>query len=149
MADAIVITGPSFEEIVAEEDRETRQKAKLDSLRHANAAVRIIKAGTPRDTGALASSVEARQRRAAGGQFSTGFEITVGASRRGFNYLDVTRFGHRVTLVRPKHSRALKVHVDGRAHPPIRMSFVRGYQPAKDWVEVAANAAVRAIQRLP
>ena len=131
-----------------EEERDTRAQIRLDTARHALIAERIFEAEAPRDTGELARSVESRQRRGIGARFMTGFEIVGGAARDGFPYLNVTRFGHAVTIITPKRARFLKVHAEGRHHPPVRRRFVRGYHPTRDWVSVAANQAARVITRL-
>lgn len=142
-----VMATPTFEQVVAEVERDTKAEIRLNTARHARIAERIVAAHAPRDTGRLAASVESRQRRLTG-RFVTGFEIVAGAARDGFSYLDVTRFGHRTPVIVPKRARSLKVHAEGRDHPPIRRRFVRGYHPARDWVEVGTNQASRAILRL-
>ena len=140
-ATGIVMTTPTLEEIVREDEQLTKQKMRLDSARHGSIAVRIIEAAAPRDTGELARSIHQRQRRRRGGQFATGFEVIGGAARDGFPYLDVTRFGHAKAFILPKRSLSLKVHFAGRNYPPVQARFVRGYRPKRDWVEHAVNQA--------
>ena len=74
--------------------------------------------------------------------------ITVRATARdpyGFDYLRVTRFGHRKLVILPKHTRRdgrrpmLKVHYAGHRNPHIFVyrPSVRGSRPSFDWVEQA------------
>lgn len=85
----------------------------------------------PRDTGELARSIKGIIFFRA--QFQR-VSIEVSAQREGFNYLDITRFGHRTPYIIPRRKRAMTVHVDGRHNPPILRRRVRGYTPSGDWV---------------
>jgi hypothetical protein len=68
-----------------------------------------------------------------------GFAIRADAQNpeTGYDYVGVTRFGHRAAWIVPRQARALRFFI-GR-----RMVFarrVRGYRPASDWVEDALPA---------
>jgi hypothetical protein len=73
--------------------------------------------------------------------------VTADASRDGFNYLAVTRFGHVKTFITPRRRKAMKVYVHGRFATPIRRHMVRGYRPRVDWVEVATRHASHIYER--
>lgn len=52
----------------------------------------------------------------------------------GFDYTDVTRFGHRQSIIRPVFARFLRVRFPDAV---VYRTHVRGYQPSTDWVEEA------------
>ena len=113
----------------------------------------------PRDTGQLAKGLRASI------SFRGGIvRITMrstGADREGYNYLDVTRFGHRRVIIHPRRAKFLKfvpgprstagarqardvpfkgrlIHVQGRAgRSPIYRRWVYGVVRPRDWVETA------------
>ncbi|WP_297776463.1 hypothetical protein [Mycobacterium sp.] len=66
--------------------------------------------------------------------------------KNGYDYLPVTRFGHRVLAIVPKVKRALTVHADGRDlagdGPYFLAPVVSGYHPFTDWVDDAEQQAV-------
>lgn len=99
-------------------------------------AVPVIQSHAPHDTGELGKSIEGTIR-FRGDVVQVTFSAR--AVRDGFNYLPVTRFGHRQAEIRPKRARRLAVHVNGRRQHPIFRRSVRGYAPRQDW---AANAAI-------
>jgi hypothetical protein len=146
--EAFTIVGRSPEQIAEDDERRILRSLPLDTRRKALLSERIIAAEAPRDTGRLARSVKQRQQRGRAGRFRSGFEVTAGAVRDGFPYLDVTRFGHQGTFIVPKRSVHLKVHARGRRARPIFRTFVAAYHPARDWVEVGVNRAERAIRSL-
>ena len=53
-------------------------------------------------------------------------------SQAGFDYVGVTRFGHRQRIIRPRTARVLRFEVGGRV---FFRPWVRGYRPAVDWVQ--------------
>lgn len=73
--------------------------------------------------------------------------VTVRATARdpesGYAYLNVTRFGHRRTVIFPKHANALAVHYAGHRNPHLIAwrPYVEGYHPTSDWVEDATRDA--------
>lgn len=69
----------------------------------------------------------------------------------GFDYVGVTRFGHRARIIRPVRAKALRIPVAGGF---IFRKSVRGFHPKEDWaaraspeVERGAQDAVRRIGR--
>lgn len=52
----------------------------------------------------------------------------------GYDYVGVTRFGHRVAIIRPKRAKALRIALAGGT---IFRKFSRGFHPASDWAEDA------------
>lgn len=58
----------------------------------------------------------------------------------GYDYVGVTRFGHRKAWIYPRQARALRFVIGGRV---IYAKRVRGYKPATDWRD-EAMPAVRA-----
>lgn len=63
----------------------------------------------------------------------------------GFDYLDVTRRGHRSRTIEPRQARALKVHVEGHRNAEIFefRASVPGARVTVDWVVPAAERAER------
>lgn len=104
-------------------------------------------AAAPRKRGRLRKSIRARV------SFRGGIvRVTVGAnarSRRGFEYTNVTRFGHRRAVIYPRRKSRLVFSYMGRRH--VVMS-VKGYRPSRDWVldgiVVATPMIDRSQQRL-
>lgn len=86
-------------------------------------AIVVYRGRAQRDTGRLHRGITRR-----GG----GLEFTVRADavnpESGYDYVGVTRFGHAVARIYPKHSKALRTPFGPRAS-------VRGYKPASDWAE--------------
>lgn len=72
-----------------------------------------------------------------------------GEQRTSFDYLEVTRFGHRKRLILPKRARALKVHYAGHRNPAVYefASFVPGALPDIDWVREAQPLIDRDLDR--
>lgn len=65
-----------------------------------------------------------------------GFEVTAEAvdPRTGFDYVGVTRIGHRRRWIYPKHASRIaffSLYIDRW----VNAARVRGHQPASDWVE--------------
>lgn len=94
--------------------------------RTAQGSVRFFRVVAPRDTGRLGRGILA---------LISGRRATVTAHARdpetGFDYVAVTRFGHRVSRIYPKPpNRALKLTIGGRV---IFRPSVAGYKPGADW----------------
>lgn len=69
-----------------------------------------------------------------------------GERRTAFDYLDVSRFGHRRSRIFPTTKRALKVHIMGHRNPhaAIFRSSVRGFgHPSRQEVQAAARRGGR------
>lgn len=65
-----------------------------------------------------------------------------GAKRDAFNYLNVTRFGHRQAVIRPRRARALKIHIEGHRNPHaaiVRMSAAGVGHPPQEALHAAAR----------
>jgi hypothetical protein len=77
-----------------------------------------------------------------------------GAKRDNHDYLNVTRFGHRKSVIYPKHKRALKVHIEGHRNPHaaiVRASVTGvGHPPQADLQRAArrGGGGKRQIRRL-
>lgn len=56
--------------------------------------------------------------------------VTARDPESGFDYVPVTRFGHRTARIVPKHGRALKMNVGGQT---IFRASSRGFHPKSDW----------------
>ena len=99
-------------------------------------STRAIAAAAPRESGALARSVQ-------GTIYFRGHLVritfTADAQREGFSYLNVTRFGHRLPRIFPKRAKALTVPGRGRGGRTVLKTSVAGYRPSHDWVDVAAQ----------
>lgn len=97
-----------------------------------------FKSLAPRDTEELVDSIE-------GVAFFRANAVRVSvrarAVRDGFDYLPVTRYGHRVAEIRNKTKRAMTVYPKGRHGRRVLRTKVRGYRPASDWVDVATRAS--------
>lgn len=96
----------------------------------------------PEESGRLREGIEAVPSRRA----EIGYEIHAEARNPddGFDYVAVTRFGHRTGLrwIYPSRSRALRLRERsfGRV---IYAGRVRAYHPSRDWAEVARPAVDR------
>ena len=106
---------------VAEEVQDLGDRAELIYAAHAL-----------RDTGRMARGIRA---------VGQGDEVVVRADARdprsGFDYVGVTRFGHRVRVIRPNPPRrALAFTPKGGGGTVFRRS-VRGFRPAGDWADRA------------
>lgn len=96
---------------------------------------RILKRAAPKDTRALADSIRAVPYSRAG---DINVSIKAHAQRDGFNYLDITRFGHRRRVLTAKRKgRAMAVRYAGHRAPEVIAFAMRaeGYKPPVDWVE--------------
>ena len=100
--------------------------------------LRISRRSAPHDGGALQRGLRS---------FATGFLGRAGVEIRstvrsedGYNYTGVTRVGHRVAFIEPKHSRALRTPWGPRKR-------VRGYKPTHDWADDAHLAAQPEVER--
>lgn len=81
--------------------------------------------------------------------FSSGYNAAITASARdrntGYDYLPVTRFGHRVAFITPVNRKLLKFEGAGRYRGQVFMTNqVRGQNPRRDW---ARNALLIAGQQ--
>lgn len=63
--------------------------------------------------------------------------------KSGFDYVGVTRFGHRVSIIRPKRAKALRIPLAGGV---IFRRSSRGFHPAGDWAEQAIPQIEREAQ---
>lgn len=125
------------------QDRINRAMRYLDAV-----AEPMFRAYAPVDTGELKGSIKSTL-------FFRGnvvrLTVRANAKRQGFDYLDVTRYGHRVTLITPRRGGALSVHIGGRRSVPVVRRSVRGYHPTHDWVDVAGRLlepSVRSAERM-
>lgn len=113
-----------------------RINARMRSL--SRRALPVIRAAAPKDSGRLRSGIESRL-------FFRAHEVrlTFGATaiRDGFDYVAVTRFGHRVAYITPKKKKVLKVSINGRGGRRIFRRSVSGYRPLHDWAQIAAAEA--------
>lgn len=133
-------------EIRAEMARHTRQVDKVATF-----ALRFY---APQRSGRLQESIESKL------SYRTDFtqvRVYGGATDRGFAYLDVTRFGHRRSVIFPKRARALKLATTGpkqvawarpRRPTHVFLHSVRGYKPVDDWVVAGLKAVETSIDNL-
>lgn len=110
-------------------------------------AVRITRQFAPHRSGRLDRGLQSRVR-SHGGRITVEI-LSTARSQEGYDYLPVTRFGHRVAIIRPKRAKALRIPL---ASGVIFRKYVRGYRPKRDWAEAAFRAAEveldRAAERL-
>ncbi len=112
----------------------------------------IFAAAAPEDTGDLADRIVAVPffGRAARPRVSIRVRPDLqghqGDEIDGYDYLDVTRFGHRRHEIVPRRARALKVHYAGHRNAAIFefRASVPGVRPRVDWVAVGADRCARA-----
>ncbi len=92
----------------------------------ASSAEEIYAVHALRDTGRLARGIRARVTGPAAAQ------VTAHARNpeSGFDYVAVTRFGHRLRIIRPRRARALRLPWGWRA-------WARGFKPRGDWADRA------------
>jgi hypothetical protein len=112
-------------------------------------AVSTLQEAAPEKSGKLKAGVRARRRG------TEGFDITLHARNEetGFDYALVSRFGHQVEYIYPKHAKALKLPLSYKSSPIIKRGSkgkgqftlnvlkpqlnlrarVRGYKPDRDW----------------
>lgn len=92
----------------------------------------------PRRTGRLARGIRAT---------TVGLVMVVRAVARnpetGYDYVGVTRFGHRVSRIYARSAQALRFTVGGQL---LLRKSVRGYHPASDWAERGHRAADQAAE---
>lgn len=104
----------------------------------AQGAVYIFRAHAPKRSGRLRKGIRAQQ---------TGGAWVVRADARnpetGYDYVGVTRKGHRVRVIRPTQGKVLRFVIGGRV---LYRTHVKGYRPATDWAE-RAHAPVRRLAR--
>lgn len=120
-------------------------------------ATEVLRGFTPQDTGDLEQAVGAVPFFGVASSIRISIRVAPllghrGDERDNFDYLTVTRRGHRVSVITPVTARALKVHYAGHRNPAV---FVyRGAQPATrsgsirgglkgDWVEAAGPDLAR------
>lgn len=107
----------------------------------------------PKDTGDLAERITAVPffGRAARPRVSIRVRPDVEGHGSPHNYLDVTRFGHRKRVIRPRQARALAIHPEGHRNPHIviyrasasGVPTAEGSRWKGDWVVPAAERADR------
>lgn len=95
-------------------------------------ATKITRGFAPHRSGRLERGIKARVR-SYGGRIILEV-LSTARSDEGFDYLPVTRFGHRVPFIFPVKAKALKIPT---AEGVIFRKWVRGYRPTHDWVEEA------------
>ena len=101
-------------------------------------AAPMYRSAAPKDTGRLRRGIRAESRNGDG-------VVTVDArSDKGFDYVPVTRWGHRKDVIRPVNGQALRFTIGGRV---LYRASVRGYKPTRDWVEVAAKKVEPVVDR--
>lgn len=143
--------------------------------RAANRAVRVYQAYAPAGpSGRLGRSIRtvSAQGRLGSGRFATGRQFAVVASarnREGYDYVGVTRFGHREAFIVPRNDRRRAsvistrkarrdvTHHEGlpalaipsrKGGPPIFRHKVRGFHPTHDWADVANQLVQREVKDL-
>jgi hypothetical protein len=88
----------------------------------------LYRSAAPVRSGRLRRSIQAKVIRGAhGGNMMITVGATLSRGRTGFNYLNVTRFGHRRLRIYPKRKKALRVRGVGPR------ASVRGFRPRSDW----------------
>jgi hypothetical protein len=141
--------GPSDEKQLARDlkgaDRELKNRINRTMRLAQKLIEEKVRSAAPEDTGLLKRGVWSRisfQRRGI-------VQVRIGASvrRRGYDYTDVTRFGHRGRRVYPKRARNLRVHYQGHMKGYIWRPSVRGHHPRRDWVETAMPDVRRTLKR--
>lgn len=98
-------------------------------------ALRITRAYAPHRSGRLERGLKARVR-SYGGRVVVEV-VSEARSDTGYDYLPVTRFGHRAAFIFPVKAKALRFYVGGQL---VFRRFVRGYRPTRDWVDDAFRA---------
>lgn len=112
----------------------------LDEFAHlAPVSTRTVRAFAPHKSGRLERGIRASVR-SYGGRITLEVESTARDQETGYDYLPVTRFGHRVPIIYPVHAKALRIPLAGGV---IYRKWVRGYKPARDWVADAFDALQR------
>jgi hypothetical protein len=105
-------------------------------------ATKVTRGFAPRRSGRLERNIRARVR-SYGGRIILEV-VSTARSDEGFDYLPVTRFGHKQAIIYPRHAKALAFRVGGPGAPSggkvIVRAWVRGYKPDHDWVELAHDA---------
>lgn len=100
-------------------------------------ATRITREFAPSNTGRSARTIKARVR-SYGGRITLELHADFVNPDTGYDFLRVTRFGHRVAFIFPRNAKALRFVPRGApGGKPIFRMFVRGYHPKRDWVEQA------------
>lgn len=113
-------------------------------------ALRQLRAFAPHKSGRMERGLHGRVS-SYGGRVTIEFSSTA-RSDTGFDYLDVTRYGHRQAFLTAKHGKVMRFFpsapdVAGTGKPLYR-KFVRGYKPRSDWVADAAEAIEQDMARL-
>lgn len=102
-------------------------------------ATKITRGFAPHRSGRLERGIKARVR-SYGGRIILEV-LSTARSDEGFDYLPVTRFGHKQAIIYPKTKKALAFRIGGPGAPSggkvIVRAWVRGYKPDHDWVELA------------
>ena len=123
-------------------ERQTQDKINASMRRVEREALPVIRSAAPYDTGELQAGITSTI-------FFRGQQVRVtfraDAMRKGFDYLAVTRFGHRQLRIYPRVKKALTVPIRGRRSPTTLRSSVRGSRPRKDWVVEAGKDADKVV----
>ena len=92
----------------------------------------------PHRTGALREGLEWRAS-------SPGYELVSTAENAGFNYTEVTRFGHRKRWIEPVEGDYMTFFKEGKFR---RVKRFRGHQPKSDWALEAMRPTIREVDRV-
>lgn len=99
-------------------------------------ATKVTRGFAPHRSGRLERGIRARVR-SYGGRVILEI-LSTARSDEGFDYLDVTRFGHKQAIIFPRHAKAIAFIPSGApSGKAIVRAWVRGYRPDHDWVELA------------
>jgi hypothetical protein len=107
-------------------------------------ATKITRGFAPHASGRLERGLKARVR-SYGGRISVEV-ISTARADDGFDYLRVTRFGHKEAIIYPVRKKAI-AFIPGGAPSGKRIvrAWVRGYHPTHDWVEGAYRAMTQVL----
>lgn len=103
----------------------------------AEESVFIFRVKAPHRTGRLRRGIRATLRG------DTATVTSTARSKAGFSYTAVTRFGHRVRVIRPRRAKALRFVIGGKVF--FRHS-VKGFRPRRDWRDAALPAVERTVE---
>jgi hypothetical protein len=105
----------------------------------------LYKSHAPRKSGRLRRSITAKARRIG---HAGEWEVTVGAAvsrgRTHFNYVPVTRFGHRRIRIFPKRAARLRFRYRGKL---IFAKSSAGFRPSRDWTIIPSQLATRLVEQ--
>lgn len=101
----------------------------------ADGSVSVYRRHAPRRSGRLHRGI-----RVTGG--GSAFTVRADAEnpQTGYDYVGVTRKGHRVRVIRPRRARALAINIGGGV---IFRASAKGYRPKSDWAHDARPEVLR------